>query len=280
MSAGHVRLSLSCFHFFLAGSFDTIWWRAQSRHKSQHWLSSFGCTLQIWTRLLSVGHVFLSVGPMYLSVTFEFYTTGKSLGMAWPAQSRLKYQHWQGWHPCMPQVWSNFLSVDHVVHCVLFICFFSQLSSSFSAQVPQLEWLNGHGPAANFDVDQAECAVCPKMERLLRFSHVLDWALVLRALSHVFKRSAFRHLDKNKFSGTIFAEISALGDLNTLYSPLLFIECWPAHFSNSIWSSVTSTHNVKRSIFVFRSLSDNWLDGTIPGTISTLTKLTFLCVHM
>ena len=38
-------------------------------------------------------------------------------------------------------------------------------------------------------------------------------------LSHVFKRSAFRHLDKNgKLSGTIPAQISALVELNTLYA--------------------------------------------------------------
>ena len=37
-------------------------------------------------------------------------------------------------------------------------------------------------------------------------------------LSHVFKRSAFRHLDKNLgLSGTIPAQLCALVELNTLY---------------------------------------------------------------
>ena len=43
---------------------------------------------------------------------------------------------------------------------------------------------------------------------------------------------------------------------------------------------LTLTHSVKRSVFIYRDLSDNSLDGTIPATISTLAKLTFLCVYM
>ena len=81
MSAGHVRLS-HAFTFFLAGSFDTIWWRAQSRHKSQYWLSWFGCTPQIRTTLLSVGLMFLSVGHMSLSLTFFFQP--QAIPWKWP----------------------------------------------------------------------------------------------------------------------------------------------------------------------------------------------------
>ena len=35
----------------------------------------------------------------------------------------------------------------------------------------------------------------------------------------------------------------------------------------------------KRSAFIYRELSFNKLDGTIPAAISTLVKLTSLCVH-
>ena len=89
-------------------------------------------------------------------------------------------------------------------------------------------------------------------------------------LSHVFKRSALRHLDKNKLSGTISAQISALVELNTLYAPVPFVECWSRNFSNLILMRVD----------IYRDLLDNSLDGPIPATISKLAKLTFLCVHM
>ena len=41
-------------------------------------------------------------------------------------------------------------------------------------QVILPECLDGHGAAANFDVDQAEFAVCPKSGTLLIVGHVLD----------------------------------------------------------------------------------------------------------
>ena len=62
-----------------------------------------------------------------------------------------------------------------------------------------------------------------------------------------------------------------------------FMKCWSDHLSilvlNECWPSAPLSHIFKRSTFIYRDLSHNKLDGTIPAAISTLVKLTSLYAH-
>ena len=83
--------------------------------------------------------------------------------------------------------------------------------------------------------------------------------------------------------GTIPALISALVELQSLWaltSFLIRIEQSLLHFSfDKCWPCAPLSHIFKRSAFIYRDLSDNELDGTIPAAISALVELTLLCAH-
>ena len=94
--------------------------------------------------------------------------------------------------------------------------------SGFFLQMASTEFIGGHNPVTDFDVNQAGVSVCPKSE-------AIRWVLAT-----------------------------------------YFIKCW---------SCAPLSQLFKRSAFIYRYLSVNKLDGTIPAVISTLVKLTLLCVH-
>ena len=62
-----------------------------------------------------------------------------------------------------------------------------------------------------------------------------------------------------------------------------FMKCWSDHFGICVFMSVgllrLSLTFFKRSAFIYRDLSGNKLDGTIPAAIWTLVKLGRLCAH-
>ena len=122
--------------------------------------------------------------------------------------------------------------------------------------------------------------------------HFSLWHLVLISVGRVrlfltFSRGLlyfmFRELAGNQLDGTIPAQISALVKLQYLwvFTSLYWVLARAfQHFSfNECWYQCLSTHNVKRSAFIYRVLSVNKLDGSIPAAISTLVTLSFLYAH-
>ena len=105
LSVGHMlhwvlvlRASVSAFQVvFLTGPWtEAMPWRAQYHHKSQCWPGCGGCTSQIWTIFLSVGHILYWVLIMCASLShFEeaclFLSTGLYRRTKSRARSRRRY---------------------------------------------------------------------------------------------------------------------------------------------------------------------------------------------
>ena len=141
-------------------------------------------------------------------------------------KSHHKSQRWPGCMGCMPQIWTNFLSVGPVLiecwPCAPLSCVFN----FFLPQETQQRCLDGPNPVWNSNDDQPDSAVCPKMECFIEcWSHAL-MSVAVRTLG-LQKQSefvaVFRDLGGNKISGTMPEAISFLVKLTTLCALTSFV---------------------------------------------------------
>ena len=146
------------------------------------------------------------------------------------------------------------------------------------------ECLNGHDPAANFDVDRAVIAVSPIMQHLLSVGLMFYWVLVLRA-----SLSAFQEVM------TVYVTISGLWVTPGMVAMRLLApyrqkyqhwsilkRCKPQPLWISVghlkecWHKCLSLILSRGLFFIYREISYSKITGTIPSQMSALVKLEML----
>ena len=108
MSVGHALLSHAFKFFSLTDPSMRTPWRAQSRLKYQHWPICTGCMPQVWSKWLSVGHVFIEVWSCAPSLSFSrglfFLFIGTSQWTRSWARFRLRCRRWSSLKCCEPSL--------------------------------------------------------------------------------------------------------------------------------------------------------------------------------